>query len=677
MAAALISLPIATWADGRSEMFPAFPGAEGAGAYTPGGRCGRVLFVTTLEDYMPGKQKPIAGSFRWAVNAKGPRIVLFRVGGTINLVRDVDIQEPFITIAGQSAPGGGICLKGSNLGIDAHDVVLRYLRIRPGDIQQRELDAISCNGRNVLIDHCSTSWAIDEVLSTNGDSANVTVQWCLITESLNRSFHHKGAHGYGSLISGPGEITYHHNVYGWHRSRNPRPGDVLLDFRNNLIFGWGDRAGYCGNDRLRMNYVGNYLNPLKYSKSPRYAFLPGGVRPKIYMADNRHSSSAEATADNWRLVRPPSGLKPAETRQKLEAAYAFPTSEVTTDSADEAYRRILSDVGATLPARDAVDTRVVDQIRSGGGHLINSQEEVGGWPVLAAGTAPVDADGDGMPDAWESAHGLDPRRAARPGEDTDGDRYTDIEEFLNGTDPQKKDAWIDPPTIASSAGEAFVGATRVTLAAKSVAAVIRYTLDDRLPDASSPEYKGPFELDRSATVRVRAFVDGHASHVRNLWLERLVPFDAVAATGARPGLRYEYFERDAWNAFPDFSTLTVTAAGEVPNISLEPRRREIGFGLRLSGLFQAPRDGIYRFHLRCSPIGQILIHDALIAENQGRKREHVGAVALKAGMHPFTFQIYYGSDENKTLAVSYEGPGIALEPLPNDVLYHVSEGGKP
>ena len=226
--------------------------------------------------------------------------------------RDLTISEPFVTIAGQTAPGGGVCLKNYTLELDTHDVVLRYIRVRPGDIQKGEPDAINSSSRNVIIDHCSASWAIDEVLSTNNDSANVTVQWCLITESLNRSFHHKGAHGYGSLISGPGEITYHHNLYAFHRSRNPRVGDSLLDFRNNVIYGWGDKAGYSGDERPKINYIGNYLRPLRYSQTSGYAFLPGGLHQSIYIADNRLEGSPGRTADNWLLILPPKGTTPAQ-----------------------------------------------------------------------------------------------------------------------------------------------------------------------------------------------------------------------------------------------------------------------------------------------------------------------------------------------------------------------------
>jgi hypothetical protein len=187
---------------------PAFPGAEGFGADTPGGRGGAVIAVTNLDDSGPG-------SFRAACEANGPRIVVFRVGGLIDLKKNVVIKNPNITIAAQTAPGDGICLRDHQLMIDTHDVVLRYLRSRPGDIAGKEVDAISIAGssRNVIADHCSATWSVDEALSPSGDISNITVQWCLIAEGLNKSVHKKGAHGYGSLVRASGGLTLHHNLW--------------------------------------------------------------------------------------------------------------------------------------------------------------------------------------------------------------------------------------------------------------------------------------------------------------------------------------------------------------------------------------------------------------------------------------------------------------------------------
>jgi len=417
----------------------AFPGAEGFGAYARGGRSGKVLFVTNLEDYTPGKEKPVPGSLRAACIASGPRIVVFRVSGTIPLKAALTITEPYITIAGQSAPGGGICVKHHQAVVRTHDVIVRYIRFRPGDElgpayrkqgKRFEPDALSVGtpSREVIFDHCSASWAIDEVLSVSGEGiTNITVQWCIISESLNRSYHAKGPHGYGSLIRCNGNVTFHHNIYAHHRARSPRPGtygkgSILLDFRNNLIY---NSYGYTAEDPARINYIGNYI------KRPRgQAFRVGGDATTLYVQGNRLAGGGDQNEDDWKLI---SGAK---EHNKMREAY--PVAAVVTDGALTAYERILASCGATLPERDAVDARIVEEIRTGKGRIIDSQREVGGWPRLRCTPAPKDTDGDGMPDAWERKHGLADADASDAGEDRDGDGYTNIEEYLNGTDPTKR-----------------------------------------------------------------------------------------------------------------------------------------------------------------------------------------------------------------------------------------------
>jgi pectate lyase len=239
---------IAAAAPAPIPVVPAFPGAEGAGAMARGGRGGRVLTVTNLHDSGPG-------SLRSAVEAKGPRTVVFAVAGNIELASTLAITEPFLTIAGQTAPGGGICLKNYDCTIAAEHVVIRFLRVRPGDVAKKAVDGFSVGegSHYVIIDHCSVSWSVDETLSVSGGSiSNITVQWCIIAESLSRSVHHKGPHGFGSLIRADGDVSYHHNIFAHHGSRNPRPGTyedafkrgIILDFRNNVVYGWGSRAGY-------------------------------------------------------------------------------------------------------------------------------------------------------------------------------------------------------------------------------------------------------------------------------------------------------------------------------------------------------------------------------------------------------------------------------------------------
>lgn len=373
-----------------AEKLPAFSGAEGFGATSRGGRGGEVLPVTNLKDYRPG-QKPIVGSLRAACEAKGPRTIVFRIAGTIELAATLKISEPQVTIDGQSAPAGGICLKNYGVSINTQDVVLRYLRIRPGDelgpvYKKRgksfEPDGLSIGApsRRVIVDHCSVSWAIDECLSVSGAGiSDVTVQWCLISESLNDSFHAKGPHGYGSLLRTNGRLSFHHNIYAHHRSRSPRPGtygegSILLDFRNNVIY---DSTGYSAADPVRMNYVGNYI------KRPRgHVFRIGGAATRMYVADNFLEGGGERNRDPWKLI---SGAAAGNKADK-----PFDVSKVTTYSAADVYRRTLKSCGAILPKRDAVDARVIEQIRTGKGHLIDSQKQVGGWPVLrSSDTSPT------------------------------------------------------------------------------------------------------------------------------------------------------------------------------------------------------------------------------------------------------------------------------------------------
>lgn len=410
---------------------PAFPGAEGAGAMSRGGRGGRVLYVTNLDDSGPG-------SLRAAISEKGARTVLFAVSGTLALASPLEVKEPFLTIAGQTAPGDGVCLKNYDFIISADHVIVRHLRFRPGDEAKKAVDGMSigATARDVIIDHCSVSWSVDECLSVSGSGGNITVQWCIIAEALNRSVHHKGPHGYGALVRADGDVTYHHNIFAHHSSRSPRPGTwedegkrgIILDFRNNVVYGWGSRAGYSSKDRANMNYVGNFLKPGATSKTREQAFDVGGPATKLYVEGNHLVGADAANADNWKMI----GSAKTENR----AERPFPIAPVKTHSAQQAYDLVLAQAGATRPRRDSVDERIVRQVREGTGKILDSQREVGGWPRLASGPAPVDADGDGMPDAWEKQHGFDPKDARDGGGDANRDGYTNLEEYLNGTTPR-------------------------------------------------------------------------------------------------------------------------------------------------------------------------------------------------------------------------------------------------
>ena len=430
-------------------LVPAFPGAEGFGMYTVGGRGGQVVEVNNLNDSGPG-------SLRAAVEASGPRTVVFRVGGTIALLSTLTITNPYITIAGQTAPGDGICLKDYNFKISTDHVIIRYMRFRMGDNTLQEQDTVTIyKGQNIILDHLSASWSVDEVLSadcsTGHYAGNLTVQWCMITEGLNCSIHIKGCHGFGSLIRGGNDnkYTFHHNLYAHNNGRNPRPGNYVanttdpcgltFDFRNNVIYNYGSsRAGNNDDGQnnvfsvTKMNFIGNYYKRGTNS-SGNYAFKETTPTSRAYFSGNWHSVGGYP-ADPWTLVQFANSDYYTWT-DASKAAYKLsspvPVEPVTTDTAIDAYSFVLADAGVTFPVRDTVDARVINEVITGTGSIIDDEDQVGSWPVLASGTPPVDSDHDGMPDEWELAVCLNPDDAGDRNGDRDGDGYTNLEEYLN------------------------------------------------------------------------------------------------------------------------------------------------------------------------------------------------------------------------------------------------------
>ena len=408
----------------------AFPGAEGAGRFAAGGRGGAVIRVTNLADGGPG-------SLRSAVEARGPRTILFDVAGTIRLGSDLVVREPRVTIAGQSAPGGGIALADATLVVDADDVVIRHIRARRGDRAPGEGDSVWIRGgRRIILDHVSASWSIDETLSASarydggGGFYDLTVQWSIIAESLRRSNHAKGEHGYGSLIRGGrgARISFHHNLWAHHVARMPRPGNYagpeadpegpLMEFRSNLFYNWGRAyAGYNEDEAtlIRYAFIDNDYVAGPDSRGA-LAFRESNRLARAWFAGNR--MNGVLPADPWSLVG-----------GRIPEGYRLPAPpDVAPVAADPGpMERILERAGAW--PRDTADTRVVASVRARNGRHIDSQEEVGGWPLLAAGRAEPDRDGDGMPDVWEAAHGFDPARADGNG-DRDGDGMTNIEDWL-------------------------------------------------------------------------------------------------------------------------------------------------------------------------------------------------------------------------------------------------------
>ena len=447
-------------AEKAAKRIRAFPGAEGFGAYAAGGRRGRIIEVANLKIKGPG-------SLQAACSAKGPRIVVFRVSGQIQ--GTVRVAEPFITIAGQTAPGDGICIRNGMLQVETHDVIIRHLRVRPGDHPfgpGLERDCIAVSGaraRNVIIDHCSASWGTDENMTASSGPHNVTYQWCITSEALHDSIHPKGPHSMGMLLGSVNNnlsIQIHHCLMAHNGQRNPLLAGPLnlrikspsiYDVRNNVIyhhFPWG-RTQIFGYTHL--NYVGNFLkspNPCEHA-----ILVFRKTRPKrIYVRDNIvWGGKHKAEMDKWQIVRGPDWKRAPDSWRAREP---IPVPPVTTEPAAQAYENVLRFAGCTRPVRDVVDARIVAEVRAGAGRIIDSQEDVGGWPIYASATPPADTDHDAIPDAWEKRFGFNPNDPSDGPKDQDGDGYTNVEEFLNLTDPTKPDsgAPIPQPPVKIQAG---------------------------------------------------------------------------------------------------------------------------------------------------------------------------------------------------------------------------------
>ena len=419
-----------------SAQLPAFPGAEGFGSTTPGGRGGQVYVVTNLNDDGPG-------SFRAACEAVGPRIIIFDIGGTIeaNSIanEDINIKSPYCTIAGQTAPGIGICLRGAALNITTHDVVVQHMRFRRGwdanGIDSGFQDCVRIvkpwdiptapSPSNIIIDHCSISWTISRNLATWDGAHDFTVQNCIISEPLTGDYQGYSQPGMGFLIGDSStNVTVHHNLFAGNPSRNPRmKHGSYVDMVNNVVYNWYQIAVACGDSSMSSgapsvsaNIVGNYFKTGLINDPIMSAVTLAYTTTDLYASDNVYDVP----------------LVSSESRpiDFLGAPVAAPP--ITTTSAQTAYEQVLIDAGANKPCRDSVDTRVINNVINGTGFYFNHQDVVGGYPPLPAGTPRVDSDGDGIPDDWELAHNLLPNDPSDGNLDRDGDGYTNIEEWIHG-----------------------------------------------------------------------------------------------------------------------------------------------------------------------------------------------------------------------------------------------------
>lgn len=423
------------------EPLPAFPGAEGFGSHTVGGRGGRVIAVTNLNDSGPG-------SLREAIDAEGPRIIVFRVGGTIEVASPLQLIHPFVTIAGQTAPGGGITLKNgptntyAPLQIKTHDVVLRHLRSRPGpsgiprpgqdgsNVDALTIADLERDVYNVIVDHCSLSWSVDEVINVWYDAHDITVQWSILSEGLHNPPDRQGAGSKGPLFGGKGSerISMHHCLLAHNLGRNPMvKASGMVDLVNNVIFVPRTVAAVIDGElgACHVNLVGNYVLAPN-GDGLVYGTAVLGQRPvSLFVRDNLGPHRKSDEQPDRLFVSPKNRAQERIVDRRGEAP------AVTTTSAAAAYEQVLKLAGCTVPMRDAVDERIVADVESRLARIIRDPSEVGGWPDLPRGKPAADADGDSIPDDWEREQHLDPGNPRDAALDADQDGYTNIEEFLN------------------------------------------------------------------------------------------------------------------------------------------------------------------------------------------------------------------------------------------------------
>lgn len=499
--------PYVPWAwrpyDLKQAKIPAFPGAEGGGMYTAGGRGGKVLVVTNLNDDGPG-------SFRWACEQGGARIIVFNVSGIIWLKTPIILRAPYVTIAGQTAPGDGVCIAGQSFQVNTHDVIVRHMRFRRGstNVWYRE-DSFGGNPvGNIMIDHCSCEWGLDENISfyrhmfDMGDgkpsrkepTVNVTIQNTISAKGLDTY-----NHAFGSTIGGE-NTTFMRNLWADNTGRNPSIGwGGVFNFVNNVIYNWVHRTADGGEFSTMSNFINNYYKPgpltpkdspvgyrIVKSESRSQKLFPYAQYGRVYAIGNIMEGNERVTKDNW-----DGGIQTSDKDGKLnpdelalmKSNEPFPMAHMTILPSEKTFDYVLENVGATLPTRDIVDERIINEVRTGeayyvkklpkdnpyGDHwgmrdrskneeglfkyrrlpkdsykkgIITDPRQMGGYPEYK-GEPRVDTDGDGMPDDWEIANGLNPNDPSDANGDCTGDGYTNIEKYINGISTKVKVDWTD------------------------------------------------------------------------------------------------------------------------------------------------------------------------------------------------------------------------------------------
>jgi len=440
---------------GIAYCIPAFPGAEGFGANTVGGRGGQIIKVTNLNNSGPG-------SFRTAVTTPGKRVVVFDVSGIINLKTDLTISTPYLTIAGQTSPGG-IQVSGRAVLINTHDVIIQHMRFRVGSHEGTTqddydtLDSLKIIGNsepawwpnpayNILIDHCSISWGVDEDFEVSLGATNITVQWSIISEGLANAGHRKSDHSKGFIIWGriaktPMKVSFHHNYLAHNIDRNPMISgsevapypDVLLDAVNNVVYNFNGGLTMMSYGPAKVNWVHNYVKqgPKSVSHAYEAVYFPTSFpedKPHIYVEGNIGSRRLTQSDPQWSV-----GLEwrneILDTKFRAPSRWIAPSVKTAIASTSMA-NCVLSSVGATAPIRDSVDTRVLDDFSKGTGAFLNNVAYPDDFPTFSAPAPPTDSDNDGMADSWEVSKGLN-TKSNDSALDRNNDGHTNIEEYLH------------------------------------------------------------------------------------------------------------------------------------------------------------------------------------------------------------------------------------------------------
>jgi hypothetical protein len=480
--------PYIPWAARPTDLpqakIPAFPGAEGGGKYSFGGRGGKVIVVTSLEDRGPGTLREACQE------TVGPRIVVFNVSGIIRLKTPIIVEAPYLTLAGQTAPGDGICVAGESFWVNTHDVVVRHMRFRRGETKvERRDDSFGGNPvGNIMIDHCSCMWGLDENISfyrhmfdpKDGSkelklpTVNVTIQNTISAQALDTY-----NHAFGSTLGGE-NCSFMRNLWADNAGRNPSIGwNGVFNFVNNVVYNWVHRSVDGGDYTALYNIINNYYKPgpLTPKDSPvGYRMVkPESGRSKlgylvfgrVYCNGNIMDGNEKVTKNNWDGgVQVENFPNTDQYTDSMKWNEPFPMPELNIMSAKDAYNFVLDNVGATFPKRDIVDQRVIEQVRTGKVYydasvdsidfyqfkhrrlpkdsykqgIITDIRQVGGYPEYK-GQPYLDSDHDGMPDAWEKKYGLNPNDPSDAVKDCNGDGYTNIEKYINGINPKKKTDW--------------------------------------------------------------------------------------------------------------------------------------------------------------------------------------------------------------------------------------------